>query len=401
MKKILLSTLFVFLVGCNNHIYDLSINLNENTSLYSQSLKLPSLPNRAIFATFNNAYKGLYEENMEIAKKDPNNSDKYFFKIISSAKKTLDVAIFDIENEDAVSYIINAKKRGVKVRVVTDSDNLKDEQNPNLPRKVIEDMKQEGIEVVDDKRNAFMHHKFMIIDSQYVWLGSMNATTRSMYHHNNNSLLIRSSELAENYNVVFNKLFNNKDFSTPLTNIPYPVIELDGSIIRTYFSPNGNTKKAIMERLNKAKKSIRFMAFAFTDKDIADILIKKKNEGLIVEGIYDSCLIGKYSTYYTLRENKILALRDGNQALMHSKTFIIDNKTVITGSFNFSKSAEESNNEDTLIIDSYGLATVYTGEYFRLRNSAFNNKNLPPYDHPACGGGNNNSPTDNNPDLEG
>ncbi|GIW22105.1 MAG: hypothetical protein KatS3mg068_1112 [Candidatus Sericytochromatia bacterium] len=79
---------------------------------------------------------------MQIAKNDPYNSDKYFFKIISSAKSTLDVAFFDIENEDATSYIINAKKRGVKVRVVTDSDNLRDKQNPDLPRKAIEDMKK-------------------------------------------------------------------------------------------------------------------------------------------------------------------------------------------------------------------------------------------------------------------
>ncbi|GIW22106.1 MAG: hypothetical protein KatS3mg068_1113 [Candidatus Sericytochromatia bacterium] len=202
--------------------------------------------------------------------------------------------------------------------------------------------------------------------------------------------------------LFFNKLFENKDFSNPVTNIPYPVIELDGSIIRTYFSPNGYTKQAIMERLKNATKSIRFMAFAFTDKDIANILIEKKKEGLIVEGIYDSCLIGKYSTYYSLRENKILALRDGNQALMHHKTIIIDNKTVITGSFNFSKSAQESNNEDTLIIDSYGLSTVYTGEFFRLKKAAFNNKDLPPYDHPACGnGGGNNDNPDGNPISEG
>ena len=71
---------------------------------------------------------------------------------------------------------------------------------------------------------------------------------------------------------------------------------------------------------------------------------------------------------------------------MHEKTIIIDDQIVITGSFNFSNSAEHNNNENTLIIKSDEIAGTYNKEYEKLKFAALNNKNLPPYDHPACRG---------------
>ena len=75
---------------------------------------------------------------------------------------------------------------------------------------------------------------------------------------------------------------------------------------------------------------------------------------------------------------------DGNQALLHHKVIILDDKTVITGSFNFSKNAELNNDENTVIIKSPAVAKLYLDEYARVKQAATNNKNIPPYDHPAC-----------------
>jgi len=385
MLKKTLAVLFAFVVsGCQGAktYQPLSLNVyGQNKSLLMSTRN--NLPTEPVFALFNNAYKMLYEENEAIAKKDPNSPDKYFSRFIESASKTLEVSFFDIDDSGAVSDIISAQKRGVKVRVVTDSDNLRDKENPLKPRKAIEALKSAGIPVKDDQRSAFMHHKFMIADGERVWVSSMNPTGSSMYHHNNNTVIVSSALLAQNYQAEFNRNFGG-EFGGKPAQVINPLIEVGGATIKTYFSPRGGTKAAIIEELKKAQKSIRFLAFSFTEKDTGNLMIQKKNEGLKVEGIFDACLIDRYSMYYPFRENKIFVLRDGNQALLHNKTIIIDEETVITGSYNFSKSAEESNNEDVIIIKSPTLAKQFTDEFSRLKTAALSHKDIPAYDHPAC-----------------
>jgi phosphatidylserine/phosphatidylglycerophosphate/cardiolipin synthase-like enzyme len=385
MKKTVLSFLsLISLFSCSlneTQIIDINSLSNNINALYKK--RLPEFE-KPIFAAFNNAYKILASENNQIGRNDPKNSDKYFLRAIDSAQETLDVAFFDIDDQGAVDMIINSHKKGVKVRVVTDSDNLRDKSDSSLPRKAIEDLKASGIEIKDDKRTAFMHHKFMIVDNKAVWAGSMNPTTTSMYEHNNNVFYIQSSELAQNYFAEFNRMFEKGQFGFITEPVINPIVKVGDAEIKTYFSPRGGTQQAILEELRKATKSIKFMAFSFTEKNMSQILIEKKKQGLNVEGVFDSCLIDKYSNYNLFRENKILSLKDGNQALLHHKTMIIDDETVITGSYNFSNSAENSNNEDTIIIKSKDFANLYLKEYSKIRLAALTNKDIPPYDHPAC-----------------
>lgn len=384
MKKLILSALSILpLLSCS--VNDTQSNLLTNTNTVNSFAKkrLPEF-NTPVFAVFNNAYKILASENNQIGHNDPNNTDKYFFKAMESATQSLDVAFFDIDDASAVDMLLNAYKRGVKVRIVTDTDNLKDKKDATLPRKAIEDLKGAGIPIVDDKRDPFMHHKFMIVDGKAVWGGSMNPTTTSMYEHNNNCFYIQSVELAQNFQAEFNRMFEKGQFGSITDPVVNPIVKVGDAEIRTFFSPRGGTQKAILEELGKAQKSIKFMAFSFTEKNMGQILIDKKKAGLNVEGVFDACLIDKYSNYNSFRENKILSLKDGNQALLHHKTLIIDDETVITGSYNFSNSAENSNNEDTIIVKSKEFADFYNKEYQRIRFAALTNKDIPAYDHPAC-----------------
>lgn len=383
IKKSILSVITILsLFGCAHDETQIILNNNSNSlSSFSQK-RLPEFQGN-LNAFFNNAYKILAVENNEIGHNDVNNSDKYFFKAIESAQSTLDVAFFDIDDQEATNRIISTNNRGVKVRVVTDTDNLKDKKDPSLPRKTIEDLKAAGIEIRDDKRNAFMHHKFMIVDNKAVWGGSMNPTTTSMYEHNNNVFYIQSTALAENYRAVFNRMFEKNQFGFTEA-VVNPIVQIEDGEIKTFFSPKGGTQQAIIKELKNAKESIKFMAFSFTEKNIGQVLIDKKKQGLEVEGVFDSCLIDKYSNYGLFKQNNILSLKDGNQALLHHKTMIIDDEVVITGSYNFSNSAENSNNEDTIIVKSKSFAQLYVKEYNKIKYAAVTNKDIPPYDHPAC-----------------
>lgn len=393
MKKILaMSMATLILIGCNNNtsdnsnIIDSSKVYNFTTNQKSIPSNLPELPSNPVFAVFNNAYQVLAETNKKIAMADPFNNDKYFVKVILSAKKTLDCAFFDIDEPEIVESMIVAKKNGVNVRLVTDTDSLKDKVDPTQTRDSIAQLKKAGIPIVDDQRKPFMHHKFMVIDNKAVWSGATNPTKRGMFEHNSNSIYIQSTELAKNFADEFTKMFANHDFGELRSKNPiaYPVVKVGDATIKTYFSPMGGTKDAIIAEINKATKSIKFDAFSYTSKEIVDAMIQRKKAGVVLEGIYDQCLNGKYSTYGTLLRTGAFVKTDGNQALMHSKTIIIDDITVINGSFNFSKNAEANNNEDELIITSATLAKAFLNEHARLKYGAINHKNIPPYDHPAC-----------------
>lgn len=337
-------------------------------------------------AMFNNAYKGLLTENEAMGRRDHNNVDKYFIGLIDSARTTLDGAFYDIDDSSAVAAFIRAKKRGVNVRIVTENESLMEKDNPTKAREAIAVLKAAGIPIRDDGKNAgLMHNKFMIVDNATVWTGSLNLTTSSIYHHNNNSVMIRSPQLAANFNAEFKRLFEQGMFGPNPHEIPNPEVNVSGIRIRTFFSPGGNAVTAILEELKKARKSIKFMAFSMTDKNILQVLLDKKAQGVKVEGVFDHCLIPQYSIFYELKKAGILALGDGNQALMHHKVIIIDDEVVVTGSFNFSKNAQNNNSENALVINSPAIGRQYSDEYYKVRTAAFDNKNLPPYDHPACG----------------
>lgn len=336
---------------------------------------------------FNNAYQDLYTKNEAAGHADPQNPDKLFAKIMNEAKKTLDIAVFDIEEESACQSLIQARKRGVRVRIVTDADNLGEHGNPSKPRQVLALMKKAGIQIRADNRNAFMHHKFAIMDQHTVITGSLNLTNNSMYRDNNNSLKITSPELAALYQEEFNRLFVKGEFGPrPVSPPPAKPFKVDGGQLSVYFSPKGGAKEAVIRELSKAKNNIRFMVFSLTDDDIQHLLLQKFKAGVKIEGIFDGCMISQYSIFHDLITKNIPVLVDGNQALLHSKVFIIDGKTVITGSYNFSKNAELRNNENTLIIYSPKVTSFYQQEFERLKKAALTHKNLPPYDNRACSG---------------
>lgn len=340
--------------------------------------------NLPFLAMFNNAYRGLISENEPIGRGDAKNVDKYFIGLIDSAQKTLDGAFYDIDDPAAVAAFVRAKQRGVQVRLVTETDSLVDKHDPTKPRAAIGQLTSAGIPIRDDKRQGLMHNKFMVVDNTTVWTGSLNLTTSSIYQHNNNSVMIKSPQLAANFNAEFSRLFDQGLYGPNPHQIPNPVVNVSGIQIQTFFSPGGGAMDAMHAALSQATKSIKFMAFSMTDKEVTNIFLQKKAAGVKIEGVFDNCLIPQYSIFYDLKKAGILALGDGNQALMHHKVMIIDDETVITGSFNFSKSAQNNNNENMLIIKSPAIAKQFSDEYYRIRTAAFDNKNLPPYDHPAC-----------------
>lgn len=302
---------------------------------------------------------------LEDVQKNTANPDFQLVKLIDSAQKTLDISAFEIDSQRVADAILRAAQtRGVAVRIVTDSDYLHEEQLQRLMRA--------GIPVVDDQRSGLMHNKFIVVDAgtdrATVWTGSTNLTENCFWKNNNNAIQIRSRELAENFTAEFEEMFVQRKFgiSSPSV-VPHPSVTVGKTTIQTHFAAEGKVAGKVAEALNKAEKSIHFMAFSFTHDAIGQVVAQKFSQQVQVRGVFENVGSGtQYSEYGRLKALGADVKKDGNPAIMHHKVFIVDGKTVITGSFNFSDSADKNNDENLLIIESEELARQYEDEFKKV-----------------------------------
>jgi len=133
------------------------------------------------------------------------------------------------------------------------------------------------------------------------------------------------------------------------------------SDIQVFFSPKGGCTEAVVENVGKAKSTILVQAYSFTSAPIAKALVDAAKRGVKVQVILDkSQRTEKYSDADFLLHEGVPTFIDAKHAIAHNKIIIIDSHTVLTGSFNFTKAAEEDNAENLLVIDDAALAKKYT-----------------------------------------
>ena len=285
--------------------------------------------------------------------------DERFVAFLQRAQQSIDMAIYDLDLDNVADALIAAKDQGVTVRIVTDSDNLKTQAIVRLQRA--------GIIVVDDKREAIMHNKFAVVDSLAVWTGSWNFTENDSYRYNNNAIEIDSPELARNYHTKFELMFKDKEFGPGRPATRTTRFTIGGITVENYFSPEDNGASRIIARLSQAQESIYFMAFSFTDDDIGQVVRDRAKAGVTVQGVFETTgSETRFSEYTTMRDAKLEVRQDGNPFLMLHKVFIIDGRTVIFGSYNFSQNAKEDNDENFLIVDDPTLAAQFQTEFRRV-----------------------------------
>jgi phosphatidylserine/phosphatidylglycerophosphate/cardiolipin synthase-like enzyme len=141
-------------------------------------------------------------------------------------------------------------------------------------------------------------------------------------------------------------------------------VSLNNTTAHVYFSPDGGCTNAIIKEISKAKSEILIQAYSFTSKPIAQAILGAKKAGIHVEIILDkSNKSAKYSAGDFTAHMGIPTYIDSEHTIAHNKIIIIDKETVITGSFNFSKAAEEKNAENLLILKSKALANIYLNNW--------------------------------------
>jgi phosphatidylserine/phosphatidylglycerophosphate/cardiolipin synthase-like enzyme len=137
------------------------------------------------------------------------------------------------------------------------------------------------------------------------------------------------------------------------------------------FSPDGRCSTLILEAISSARESIRVQAYSFTARPIAEALVEAHRRGVDVAVIVDKSQNSeRYSVMSLLSEANIPLYVDYCCAIAHNKVMVIDARKVVTGSYNFTQSAESRNAENLLVIDDAKMAKAYLDNWIEHRDGA-------------------------------
>jgi phosphatidylserine/phosphatidylglycerophosphate/cardiolipin synthase-like enzyme len=302
---------------------------------------------------------------------DPNNYagsiEGKLIDSINAAQSSIHIASFEFDLTPVAEALIAARQRGVDVRWVTDDEyGLEADLDPGHGQ--FARLQNAGIEVRSDSRTALMHNKFWIFDGKILWTGSTNITKNGVFVQDNNTIVFSSPELAAIYEREFQEMWDGNFGPKSPSQLNEQSVTVNGVPVQVIFtSEDPALETAIIPLVRTATSSIRFLAFSFTDYPLAEAMIQRSQQGVRVTGVIDKTQSGgEGSELSTLFCARIPVRQDGNPQFMHSKVIIVDERYVITGSLNYSTSAEESNDENVIIIDSPEIARLYVQNFERV-----------------------------------
>ncbi len=284
---------------------------------------------------------------------------------IQSARTSIDLAIYSFSQPQIASVLLDAQKRGVKVRLVMESDNLGKE----IPRKLL----AAGIPIVGDGQDSLMHDKFMVVDGVTVLTGSVNYTQSGLMEDNNFLLRVDDSSIADAYSAEFESMFTEKHFGEEdLSPTAKTRFSLGSTPVEVYFSPEDGIAARLADLAEGSDRSIHFLAYTFTLDDLGQQLIDISRSGVNVQGVFEGGMLpgSTGSEYDSFRRAGLEIRQDGNPNLMHEKLFVIDGNTVVLGSYNFTRAADERNDENLLVIHDSQIASLFESEFQRVFQKA-------------------------------
>lgn len=315
-------------------------------------------------------------------------------EFIAGAEHSLDFALYDMRFSPALQDRLAAAlreraQRGVVIRICFDGDKplqpaLAQGQDPAEPgtSAAVQSLGYPWRRIAGMK---LMHHKFIIRDASSVWTGSLNLTDDAFTLMENNVVQLESPEITSWYKEDFDQLWERQNFEDTgdIKTEPIP-IKISGApaTARVMFSPGYGLAidEGIANRVKHAQRRVRICSLLINSGTLIGALLNLLKEGRVkVDGIYDRTQMAKvYLQWQQVPQNhwKVPALQEvirkaalagknstpysptGRHDFMHNKILLVDD-TVITGSFNFSRSAQY-NAENILFIESAALAAQYS-----------------------------------------
>lgn len=292
---------------------------------------------------------------------------------IDNAKYSIDFAIYGMNNQPEIfNSLLNAQKRGVKIRWISDFDKKASITYPDIYKlkRYIKNFRTDE-EYEKNNSSAIMHNKFFIFDKDKVWTGSSNLTSTDMTGFNANySILVKSKEAADIFTREFNQMYNGQFHTKKIRSNKQHVSFNNDIMMKILFSPQDNIiENEIIPIILNAKKYIYIPIFFITHQNIKNALIKAHNNGVEIKIINDATNAhSKYSIHKDLRKAGIKVKTENYAGKMHMKAMFIDDKISIIGSMNLTKSANIKNDENVLIIYNEKITQYFKETFLYLWN---------------------------------
>jgi len=306
---------------------------------------------------------------------------------INNAKYTIDVAQYDYNQDEYFANIAaavdSAYARGVRVRWIYDGSS---------PNTGLSGLNSGIYKVASPTSNNYgiMHNKFVIIDanapdSTQAWLhtSSMDWSGTMVDYDYNNILFIQSQQLAKAYTAEFNMMWGDTGavpnattakFGPYKTDLGLHNFTIDGIAVQLYFSPSDGTNTQILNCIATADSELCFGIYEMTESNDANAIISKYHAGVTTYGILDQYSAtssgGQYSTLSAALGTNLKEYV-GNNTIYHNKFMFVDacsptsDPQVLTGSHNWTKSADEYNDENTLIIHDATITNLYYQSFYQ------------------------------------
>ena len=279
-------------------------------------------------------------------------------------------------------------------------------------------LQEAGIPMVDDREDGssgsgLMHHKFLVIDGRSVLTGSANLTSSGIHGdagrnstrgNVNHMLHLRSEDLAELFRAEFQRMWGDgpggrKDsrFGLAKRSAGPQTVMVGDARVEVLFAPHPKRNPEhglnwLAQQLGAARRSIDMALFVFSAQQLADVLQERVKAGVKIRLVADpgfasrsfsevldllgvalpdrNCKLERNNQPYEAPLRGVGTPRLARGDKLHHKFAVIDNKTVITGSFNWSPSAAHTNDETLLAIHSPELAQHFTREMDRIWDTA-------------------------------
>lgn len=133
------------------------------------------------------------------------NSNEILIKKINAAQKNLDIAIYTIAKKDLANAILDAKNRGVDVKIITDSENSKSKNQIEI----LDKFNQSGIPIKINNSTGLTHLNFTIIDNTETLGGSYNYLDDITNNNDENLQVMKKTDVVNKYSSGFNSMWNN------------------------------------------------------------------------------------------------------------------------------------------------------------------------------------------------
>ena len=295
---------------------------------------------------------------------------------ISRTQHTLDICNYNTGSLPIITAINNAEASGVNVRyIAADNTGTNNDELSNLSASI------PIIQRPDD--GEVMHNKFIIIDVDYsdfakVLTGSVNHTDNSCHEDYNNMVILYDQALALAYEIEFEEMWgssgdipneSNAKFGDEKTDNTPHSFNIGGIPVELYFSPSDGTTEKIENAILTANTDMQFAVLTFINNDLGDAVIDIYDAGVDVKGIIENVYYFG-SEYNGLQSAGVDVHSHFSEPYMfHHKYGIIDannissDPLVITGSHNWTNSAEDDYDENTLIIHDAEIANMYYEEF--------------------------------------